>query len=100
VPDRCTAQAALGQIVTPSNHMGAGHGPKLVGLLDAREAHEVLQRGLVGTPGRLVRQVGEPLDLGRHVGQALELGRRQQAAAGRHRDQGVLIGHVVGPPAP
>jgi hypothetical protein len=54
VPDRRAAQGPLGQVVAPGNHMGAGHGPELVGLLDAGEAHEVLQRSFVRPPGRLV----------------------------------------------
>jgi hypothetical protein len=96
VSDRRAAQGALGQVVTPGDHMGPGHGPELVGLLDASESHEVLQRGFVRPAGRLVGQVGEPLDFGRHVGQALELGCREQSAGGGKGHQGILVGHVTG----
>ena len=46
---------------------------------DAGEAHEVLQRVLVGAPGALVAQVGEPLDFGRDVGELLKAGGGEQA---------------------
>ena len=50
---------------------------------DAGEAHEILDRVLIGAAGMGVAEVGEPFDLGRHVGEPVELGGGQEPVGGR-----------------
>ena len=100
VPDRAAAEPAPHQVVAPGDDVRARHGAKFLRPRDAGEAHEVLDRVLVGAAGVRVGEIGEPLDLGRHVGQPVKLGGGQQPAGrARFRSEAGRLCRLIGPPA-
>lgn len=108
MPDRGIAPGlavpvdATTKIVAPGDDMGAGDHAAFVGPGDAGEAHKVGHRGLIGTAGVRVGDVGEPLDLGGDVGEPVKLGGREHpfAAWGDRREgrRGVVGGRHGGFP--
>jgi len=65
------------------SQMRARHRAEFLRTPDAGEAHEILDRVLIGAAGMGVAEVGEPFDLGRHVGELVELGGGQEPVGGR-----------------
>jgi hypothetical protein len=59
--------------------MRPAHGAKCLRPANAGEAHEVVDRVLVGASGASVADVGEPFDLGRYLRQTLKLGGGQKS---------------------
>lgn len=61
------------KVIAPSDDMGAGHRPELVGMADAYEVGEIANVVLVGAPGPGIGGVGKPFDYGRHFRQVAKL---------------------------
>ena len=86
--ERSGCARPAGQVVTPRDHMRAGHLPEFARLADTDETHEVLQCVLVRPACALVVDVVEPLELGRHVGQALKSNSGEQSRCRPRRGRG------------
>lgn len=73
-PDGIVGEALPSELLTPGNHMGAGHVPELFRLPQACEDLKVFDVLLVGAAGVRVSEIGEPFEFRRNLRQILELG--------------------------